>query len=208
MKKTIQFLGATLLSLLSITLFAQQTEQEQKPVEQEKATNTWDAKNNPVVQEITSKYQDKLIAPKPALTTKDIFPAIGVYESTDNPEAKTIVITLDEQNKGLVWVEGLPQGKIKAMLRKSPAVYKIPAQKTEDGKDVAEGTLIYDKETNTLSICIGKNYNYENPSQVFDEPQMTEEPAEKDKKAKAAKVKEPKPWMYSGLKVVSETAKN
>lgn len=55
-----------------------------------------------------------------------------------------------------MWIEGLPQGRVKAMLRKSPATYKIPAQKTEEGKEVAEGTLMFDKETNTLSICIGK----------------------------------------------------
>ncbi len=36
------------------------------------------------------------------------------------------------------------------MLRKSPATYKIPAQKTEDGKDVAEGTMIFDKDANKL----------------------------------------------------------
>ena len=53
------------------------------------------------------------------------------------------------------------------MLRKSPATYKIPAQKTEEGKEVAEGTLMFDKETNTLSIAIGKDYNLENPSMAF-----------------------------------------
>ena len=70
------------------------------------------------------------------------------------------------------------------MLRKSPATYKIPAQKTEDGKDVAEGTLLFDKETNALSICIGKKYNAENPAEVFTQPEMTDEVAA-DKKVKS-----------------------
>lgn len=206
MKKIIQLMGATVLSLFTLSLFAQEPEKEQKKTEQ---TNEWDAKNNPVVQEIKSKYEDKMIAPRPALSTKDIFPVIGTYQSPENPETASIVISLDEQNKGLVWIEGLPQGKIKAMLRKSPATYKIPAQKNEEGKDVREGTLIYNTETNTLSICIGKSYNYENPSQVFDEPQQSEDPATAStKKTKAKKVTEPKPWMYTGLKVVNETARN
>ena len=108
-----------------------------------------------------------MLPARPALTTADIFPVIGKYVSTTNADAPSVTITLDEANKGLVWIEGLPQGKIKAMLRKSPATYKIPAQKTEDGKDVPEGTLIFDKDANTLSIVIGKPYNTEDPSTVF-----------------------------------------
>jgi hypothetical protein len=97
-------------------------------------------------------YRDKIVAAPVAPTREDIFPVIGKYESSVNADAALITITLDEQNKGLVWIEGLPQGKVKAMLRKSPATYKIPAQKTAEGNEVAEGTLIFDKETNTLSI--------------------------------------------------------
>ncbi|MER3498941.1 MAG: hypothetical protein C4308_10075 [Chitinophagaceae bacterium] len=61
---------------------------------------------------------------------------------------------MDEQNKGFAWIEGLPQGKIKAILKKSPATYKVPAQKTEDGKTVMEGTLVFDNETKTVNILL------------------------------------------------------
>jgi hypothetical protein len=64
-----------------------------------------------------------------ALTTEKIFPVIGKYQLTDKDgAASTVTIALDETNKGIVWIEGLPQGKIKATLRKSPATYKIPVQ--------------------------------------------------------------------------------
>lgn len=199
MKKTIGIVGGLVLSLFSLTLKAQETDPQK----------TWDPKKNPTVDSITSPYQSKLIQSKPAPTLSDIFPAVGQYESATNPDAAHITITLDEQSKGIVWVEGLPQGKIKAMLRKSPATYKIPAQKTEDGKDVAEGTMIFDKETNTLSICIGKTYDMENPANAF--APAPEEPAVTGKTAKNTKTKKqtvPKPWIYTGNKVVKETVMN
>lgn len=214
MKKTIQIAGAVLLSFFSLAVFGQQPEPQPKtetPVEPKtevpQKTDPWDASKNPVVQEIHAKYEDQLIKEKKELTTEDIFPAVGTYESTTNPEAASVVITLDPENKGLVWIEGLPQGKIKAMLRKSPATYKIPAQKTEDGKDVAEGTLLFDKETNALSICIGKKYNAENPAEVFTQPEMTDEVAA-DKKVKSKKADQPKAWIYTATKVEKITAMN
>src|SRR6185436_7530634 len=85
-----------------------------------KAQQTWDAKKNPTVTAITSLYEGKLLPPRPALTNEDIFPVLGQYQSTEGSEALSLKITLDEQNHGLVWIEGLPQGRIKAMLRKSP----------------------------------------------------------------------------------------
>src|SRR5258705_5376034 len=175
MKKTIGIVGVTLLSLLTISVHAQQTQ-------------TWDPKKNPTVEATISKYEIKPVTPPTELKTSDIFPVIGKYKSATNADAAAVTITPDEQNKGIVWIEGLPQGKIKAMLRKSPATYKIPAQKTEEGKEVAEGTLIFDKETNTLSICIGKAYNAEDPAAAFTAP--VEEPAVIAKtKTKSKKVK-------------------
>ena len=152
------------------------------------------------------------------MTTADIFPVIGQYESASNPEAAAVTITLDETNKGVVWIDGLPQGRVKAMLRKSPATYKIPAQKTADEKDVAEGTLIFDKELNTLSIVIGKTYNAEDPAAVFAVPSIGDESAlpDTETKVKDGKVKTktkkkaeaPKAWVYTGTKVVTETVAN
>jgi hypothetical protein len=126
---------------------------------------------------------------------------------------------LDEQNKGFVWIEGLPQGKIKAMLRKSPATYKIPVQKTEDGKDVPEGTLIFDKDSKTLSIVIGKTYNAEDPSAAFtmtteDQNMATTTDVVKTKTKTGGKIVKtktkpaPKPWTYTGTKVEKATVSN
>jgi len=197
MKKSIAIMGATALSLLVLTGNAQ-TETSTQPPKQ-----TWDPRNNPVVTDITSKYSGKYIAPAAALTTAAIFPVTGIFSSASNPEAPEVSITLDEQNKGLIWVEGLPQGTIKAMLRKLPDTYKIPAQKTATGKEVAEGTLLYDNETRTLSICIGKPYNTADPSTVFIVP--VEEPAPAVTKKKTV-TKTAKTWIYTGTKQVTETA--
>jgi hypothetical protein len=192
MKKTTGFVGGIALSLLTITVNAQQT---------------WEAKNNATVDSITAKYKDKMLAERPASTINDIFPVLGKYESAANTDAPALAISLDEQNKGVVWIAGLPQGKIKATLRKSPATYKIPVQKTEDGKEVAEGTLIFDKETNTLRICIGKVFDTENPEAAFTAP-VAEEAATGTKTARQKKVAAPKPWIYAGTKIAKETAAN
>ena len=84
---------------------------------------------NPTVDSILSKYT---LVPMPnPITTEQTFPVIGQYQSTTNADQK-ITVTLDDQNKGFAWVDGLPQGRVKAILKKSPATYKIPAQKTEE----------------------------------------------------------------------------
>lgn len=132
-----------------------------------------------------------------ALTTEKIFPVLGKYQLTDKDGAQsTVTISLDETNKGIVWVEGLPQGKIKATLRKSPATYKIPLQPLDEvasaetttteadadgkvktktakaakeakAKELPEGVLIYDKDANVLNVCIGCKYNNEDPAMAF-----------------------------------------
>ncbi len=205
MKKTFLIAGAiALFSGLAITTSAQET-----PVKETTTQENWDAKKNPTVDSIMAQFKDKYVEVKPAQTISDIFPALGEYESATNEEAAKLSITIDPNNKGLVWIEGLPQGRVKAMLRKSPATYKIPAQKTEEGKDVAEGTLIFDKETNTLSICIGKEYNTTDPSTAF--MMSEEEPAATvSKNSKAKKTTVTKPWIYTGTKivVVEETVMN
>jgi len=203
MKKTLLIMGGIVLSLLTATVHAQVTEPQ--PVQPTQPAQTWDYRNNPTVKAITSQYEGKYITTKTVTTNEDIFPALGRYESSVNTDAPSVIITLDEMNKGTVWIEGLPQGKIKAMLRKSPATYKIPAQKTEDGKEVAEGTLIFDKDANTLNIVIGKNYNAEDPSLAFaPEPEPVTEVKVKGNKTKTKVKKESKPksWVYTGTKVV------
>jgi hypothetical protein len=191
MKKTIVVMGGFVLTLLSVTANAQQT---------------WDAKKNPTVDSISALYRDKIVTAPVPPTREDVFPVIGKYESASNADAAHISITIDETNKGIAWIDGLPQGRVKAMLRKSPATYKIPAQKTAEGNEVAEGTLIYDKATNTLSICLGKVYNAEDPAAAFvpaDEPAVSTV-----KNVKSKKPVTPKAWMYTGTKLSKETAMN
>lgn len=167
----------------------------------------------------------KLLPMPEPMTLEKKFPVIGKYELTQKsspakasttdaaavPATTTVTITVDETNKGIAWVEGLPQGKIKAMMRKAPGTYKIPAQKTEDGKDIPEGVLIYDKDNNMLDVCIGCIYNIEDPASAFlapAEPVVAEtQKTTKAKKSTAkAKVIPVKTWKYSGTKVVETTA--
>ncbi len=199
MKRIILSAGVVLLSIFSLTSVAQT---EEVPVKTETA-KTWEARKNPTVEEINARYENKLIPARAPLTNEDIFPALGTYESTTNADAPSVTISLDANSKGIVWVEGLPQGKIKAMLRKSPATYKIPEQKNAEGKEVAEGTLIFDKETNTLSILVGKSYNAADPESVF---AVAEEAANEPElsKVKTKEAEQSKTWTYVGTKVVTK----
>ena len=217
MKKTAMLVGAAFV-LLTASANAQT---DTVPKQQTTTTTEMAAVSN-------DKYNNwsadtyKLQPMPEALTTEKIFPVIGKYQVTDKEGASSeVTISLDPSNKGLVWVEGLPQGRIKAQLRKSPAMYKIPAQKigddsaAKDAKDVAEGVLIYDKDANTLNVCLGCTYNTENPAVAFDaaateEPEAEATPAPrktvKSAKAKAPKVVKIKPVRYSGTKVIEQTA--
>ena len=160
MKKTTLLAGLALI-LASATVNAQtepekQTPATSQPTSTTPATASKDKYNNWSAD--TYKMQ-----PMPeALTTEKVFPVIGKYQLTDKDgAASNISIALDETNKGLVWIEGFPQGRIKANLRKSPAVYQIPAQKLGEGKEavaVPEGVLIYDKDANTMNVCFGCTY--------------------------------------------------
>lgn len=214
MKKITGIVAAIVFSLLVSTVRAQDTSKPAMPTQ----PTTWNAKKNPTVDSITAPFESKLLPPRPAPTTADIYPVIGTYESSTNTDAPSVTISLDPDNKGLVWVEGLPQGRIKAMLRKSPAIYKIPAQTTADGKEVPEGTLIFDKDANMLSINIGHAYISEDPASVFAVTTTTEDmnaandqavTKTKTKNGKVVKTKvkeQPKPWVYTGTKVDKTTA--
>jgi hypothetical protein len=97
------------------------------------------------------------------LTPADIFPALGSYKGSGNSTADVSVM-LDETNKGTVWIEGLPQGRFKAIMKKAPSTYKIPAQKTENGKAIAEGTLYVAPESGELTIVVGQPFNEKEPT--------------------------------------------
>jgi hypothetical protein len=192
MKTTFSFLGIVML-LLSFTLNAQQP-----------------TKPNPTVDSILSKYN--LQAMPAPMTTEQIFPVIGTYQSSTNENDK-ITVMLDEQNKGFVWIDGLPQGRAKAILKKSPSTYKIVSQKTADGKQIPEGTLIYDKDANVIHVMLGLPYNDENPDAVFStttEQQPTQEVVVTKNKGNKTKqkVKKVETWTFTGSKMQQPTAAN
>lgn len=97
---------------------------------------------------------------------KHFLPVLGTFQPTGT-STENLTVSVDEQNIGIVWIDGLPQGRVKAMLKKSPATYKIPAQKTAEGKSVAEGTLIFDKDANVLNIALGTAFNDADPAAPF-----------------------------------------
>ena len=182
---------------------------------------------NPTVDSILSKYT---LVPMPSpVTTEQIFPVIGQYQSSTNADQK-LTITLDDQNKGFAWIDGMPQGRVKAVLKKSPATYKIPAQKTAEGNDVPEGTLIYDKDSKVITVMVGRPFNDQDPASVFavttttDQSMTTDQTTatkaqgnkeskktvtkSKGSKTKVKKVEEPAPWVFTGTKVEQVTATN
>lgn len=110
-------------------------------------------------------------------------PVLGSFQPSGNSTAN-LTITVDEQNIGIVWIDGLPQGRVKGVLKKSPATYKIPAQKTAEGKSVPEGTLVFNPATKEIFIQLGKAFNDADPSAVF-----TSETKGKSKG-----------WNYTGIK--------
>lgn len=191
MKKTLAYMGGFVMSLLTLSLQAQEN---------------WDAKKNPTVDSIAALYRDKIVpAPVPP-AREDIFPVFGRFDLTSGNTHLTVTISADEENKGIAWVDGLPQGRVKALLRKSPATYKIVAQTTTTGQSVAEGTLIYEKSSNTLRICLGKAYNASAPEAAFETPEVT--PVTTGTGSKTNKGKTPETILYSGSKQLPETVKN
>lgn len=123
--------------------------------------------------ESTTTVATTAVSPTPAAAStaksdnirpEDFLPVLGSYKTATNTQ---LTIAVDATNVGIVWVEGLPQGKFKAMLRQSPATYKIPAQKSETGKIVNEGTLYFNPETKEAKILFGA-YNDSNPTAVFE----------------------------------------
>ena len=194
MKKTMLSMGVIVLSALSVS--AQTTP----------TPDTWESRKNPTVAAILSKYESGTVTTRPALTQKDIFPALGQYQ-VSSPEAMSLTITQDEQNKGIVYISGLPQGTVKAMIRKSPATYIIHAQKTPEGTAIPEGTLLYDNASNNLQICLGRSFNDADPWSVFTPLPVEEKPATPAKgKTKIKKPAAPTVWLYSGTKILEEKA--
>ena len=118
------------------------------------------------VDSIRAKYQ--LQQMPDSLTIEKTFPVLGNYQlNTTDGSQQTVSITIDSVNKGIVWVEGLPEGRFKAYLKQAPATYRIVAQQSESGKQIQEGTLLLDPSTNTLNIALGKKFDDADPASVF-----------------------------------------
>jgi hypothetical protein len=232
MKKTF-FLAGIIFSLLTLAVNAQDTTSTQpmmqdttlpdvnstqsQPATESQLATTQEQKKygNPTVDSILSKYT-LLPMPNP-ITTEQIFPVIGQFQSNTNGDEK-LTITLDDQNKGFAWIDGLPQGRVKAILKDSPATYKIPAQTTEEGKDLPEGTLIYDKDANVINIVLGRPFNDQDPASVFamnnnntEDRGMASNEQENNQSKSVTKTKEkeePAPWTFTGNKIEQVTAVN
>ncbi len=153
------------------------------------------------------KPKPKELLPMPdSLTADAIFPVSGKYTvANKDGDSTNINITLDADSKGVVWINGLPEGKVKAILKGSPATYKIPSQRTFvndagmeetvevnpnvetvaatgkkpakklSGKSVSEGTMIFDKDANAIYINLGSSFNEGNPSAVFETLKNTDD---------------------------------
>ena len=93
-------------------------------------------------------------------------PVLGSYQSSQaGKENKTITIAPDESNPGKVWIEGLTDVKIYALLKSSPGTYKIPMQKQQE-RNVPEGFLAYDENSKQINICLGCGYADNNISNI------------------------------------------
>ena len=118
------------------------------------------------VDSIEAKY--KLLPMPEGTTLEKTFPVLGTYQLTNaNNTTGDLIITLDSTNKGIVWIDGLPEGRVKAYLMQSPATYRIIPQKSATGKWVPEGTMIFNTETNALNISLGAPYNQADPGSIF-----------------------------------------
>jgi hypothetical protein len=167
------------------------------------------------VDSINAKYQLQVM-PQP-LNIEKTFPVLGTYQlntttttTTDAPAPQQVVITLDPDNKGIVWIEGLPEGKMKAYLRKAPAIYRIVAQKSESGRQIPEGTLLFDPSSNTLNIALGKAYDDTDPAAIFNinstvNTDIADAPATVKVKSKNSGVKtKSKVFFYTATKNLSQ----
>ena len=150
MKNTLLFFGL----LLAGAAQAQTTEQTE--AQTTAATETATA----VVAQTAKVTSDNI-------TPAYFLPALGQFTGTEG-STENLTVTVDEQNLGIVWVEGLAAGKFKALLKQSPATYKIPAQKTASGQSIPEGTLMVTPETGQIKILMGKSFDDANPAAAFD----------------------------------------
>src|SRR5262245_2838629 len=110
MKKT-AFLTGVLCFLLTAAVNAQTDSTKTTTDNQQTLTTTSTARSNDRWNNWAPDKYKMLPMPAP-MTTEQIFPVIGHYTLTSTDGAASdVTITLDESNKGVAWVTGLPQGK-------------------------------------------------------------------------------------------------
>lgn len=129
---------------------------------------------------------------------------------TTDMAAPGVTITLDSASKGIVWVDGLQQGRMKAFLKKSPATYRIVAQKSATGTAIPEGTMHLDQATNTLHIALGAPYNEMDPTAIFGQGNgTTTEDNTADTKVKTKNTKnKSKVTFITATKVIADPMQN
>lgn len=172
-KFILALLGSTVISFAA---FSQQD--STKPVEEKPVTEQAKPATDTAQPAIVDHAETNL--PKPN-AGRHFIPVIGTYQASgDSTAVKNISITVDEQNPGKIWIEGLEPVKIYALLKAIPGTYKIPAQKVDD-KKVAEGTLLYDDNNKQVNVCVGCGYSDASPSVATAESTST------DKKSKVKK---------------------
>src|SRR5688572_15814373 len=112
MKKIAIITCAALLITAAVNAQTDTVPKQSDAVPQQQPAST----EQPVAKVYSDKYNNwtadtyKMQPMPEALTTEKIFPVLGKYQLTDKEGASsTVTITLDETNKGIVWIEGLPQ---------------------------------------------------------------------------------------------------
>ncbi len=83
-------------------------------------------------------------------------------ESAPSAVVENVSITLDEQNPGKIWIEGIGEGRFYAYLKTQENTYKIPTQKAGD-KTINEGIVMYDESAKQVHIRVGSGYNDADP---------------------------------------------
>lgn len=166
------------------------------------------------VDSIEAKYK-LLPMPEGTTTIEKTFPVLGTYQlSSNNTTTGDLSVTLDSTNKGIVWIDGLPEGRIKAYLMQSPATYRIIPQRSASGKWIPEGTMIFNTETNALNISLGAPYNQADPGSIFvnnsngSDVAVTNSSAVKVKTKTATSKTKSRVMYYSASKTLSTTSSN
>jgi hypothetical protein len=174
--KHLRMKNITLTAIAALFAVGSAMAQTDTTRQQRDSARTWPVADTAVRSSATSstsnmaKLDDNLPAHLKGVTSSTIqpkhyLPVLGTYATADGGVNLNLVV--DSANMGIVWVEGLPQGRIKGLLKKAPGTYKIPAQKSSTGKAIAEGTLVYDVDTKQLQFCTGCTYNEANPAAAF-----------------------------------------